>query len=256
LKRFFIHLSFNGHNYHGWQKQDNAESLQGIISHALGILLGQPTEVTGAGRTDTGVHARNYFAHFDIISKELKFTSEELVFKLTSFLPDDIAIQHIFEVKPKVHARYSAVSRTYCYYISRNKNPFNHKFSYYIYGFLDVDKMNRAASLLLGNDDFKSFCKTGSGNVSTICKVTHAKWEEINDMLVFTITANRFLRNMVRAIVGTLIDVGKGKITLDDFKEIIQSKNRSDAGFSVPAFALFLENIEYPPNIFLHKNKF
>jgi tRNA pseudouridine38-40 synthase len=251
LRRFFIHLSFNGTNYHGWQMQDNAESVQAVINRALSLILGIKTDIVGAGRTDTGVHARYYIAHFDIAAGELKYTLEDLLFKLNNFLPSDIAIHNIYEVKPDVHARYTAVSRTYSYYITRNKNPFQQEFAYYLYGSIDIVKMNQAATVLLENDDFKAFSKSGSDNNSTLCKVSYAHWEEKNGILVFTITANRFLRNMVRAIVGTLLDVGKEKIDLNEFKEIIKGKNRSDAGYSVPACGLFLEKIEYPKDIYL-----
>lgn len=251
LQRFFIHLSFKGTNYHGWQFQENADTVQSRINNALSLILGIKIDIVGAGRTDTGVHAKYYIAHFDIDSINLKFTPKELTFKLNNFLPPDIAIHQIIEVKPEVHARFSATSRTYCYYISRNKSPFNNEFAYYIYGKLEIEKMNQAASLLLNNDDFKAFSKSGSDNISTLCKVSYAKWEEKDNMLVFTITANRFLRNMVRAIVGTLIDVGKDKVSIAKFEQIIESKNRSDAGFSVPACGLFLEKIDYPNDIYI-----
>jgi len=251
LRRFFIHLSYNGTNYHGWQVQENAATVQSVINNALSLILGVNTDVVGAGRTDTGVHARYFVAHFNIESKNLKYQPEELKFKLNSFLPIDIAIHNIYEVKPNVHARYTAISRTYSYYLTRVRNPFLNEFAYYLYGNLNIVKMNHAALLLLANDDFKVFTKTGSENTSTLCKVSYAGWKERDDMLVFTITANRFLRNMVRAIVGTLIDVGNGKINLSEFKKIIKSKKRSDAGFSVPACGLFLEKIDYPENIYI-----
>lgn len=251
LKRFFITLSFKGSEYHGWQIQKNAQSVQSTLNSALSLILQTKIEVIGAGRTDTGVHAKFFVAHFDIQSKKFIFSYEDLIFKLNNFLPYDIAVHNIFEVKTDAHARFSAISRTYCYYISRNKNPFKNDFTYYLYGKLDVNKMNQAAALLLENKDFVSFSKSGSDNSSTLCDVTYAKWEEKNDMLIFTITANRFLRNMVRSIVGTLIDVGKGKVNITEFKKIINSKNRSNAGFSVPACGLFLENISYPDNIYL-----
>jgi len=251
LRRFFIYLSFKGSNYHGWQIQNNAVSVQSMVNNALSLILQTKIEVVGAGRTDTGVHAKNYVAHFDIASDKFVFKPKDLIFKLNNFLPLDIAIHHIIEVKTELHARFSATSRTYCYYISRNKSPFNNDFAYYVYGKLEIEKMNQAASLLLNNDDFKAFSKSGSDNISTLCKVSYAKWEEKEEMLVFTITANRFLRNMVRAIVGTLIDVGKDKVSIAKFKQIIESKNRSDAGFSVPACGLFLEKIDYPNDIFI-----
>jgi tRNA pseudouridine38-40 synthase len=249
FKRYFIELSFDGSHYHGWQMQENAESVQAVITNALNCILGIDTEITGAGRTDTGVHARNYIAHFDIGQKKLKYPPEKLLFKLNSFLPPDIVIHNIYEVRPDVHARFSAVSRTYRYYISRTKDPFSSEFASYIYGALDIKKMNQAAKILLKTSDFMAFSKSGSDNKSTICNVTQAFWEEKDNMIVFTITANRFLRNMVRAIVGTLTEVGKEKITLDGFKKIIESKNRSDAGTSVPACGLFLEKIDYPGDI-------
>ncbi len=249
MRRFFIHLSFNGENYHGWQFQENADTVQSRINNALSVLLNKNIDIVGAGRTDTGVHARYYIAHFDIETEKLKYSIETLVFKLNNFLPPDISIHRIFEVKPDIHARFSAVSRTYCYYISRNKDPFNNNFSYYVYGDLNIEKMNQASTVLLNIENFKAFSKSGSGNTSSLCKVSYARWEEKENTLIFTITANRFLRNMVRAIVGTLIDVGREKVSQDEFLKIIESENRSDAGYSVPACGLFLEKIDYPDEI-------
>jgi len=249
--RYFIKLSYNGANYHGWQEQDNSITVQQKINEALSKLLGEEINTIGAGRTDTGVHAKEFYAHFDFSKTLDELEIKQLSFKLNRFLPFDIAINSFIAVKENAHARFDAISRTYQYFVSKTKTPFNKDFSYYVYGKLDIEKMNKAAETLFEYDDFSSFSKSGTQVKTNICKIYHAKWE-INDegLLVFTIKADRFLRNMVRAIVGTLLDVGKEKININDFRNIIENKNRSDAGFSVPAHALFLTIIEYPDNIF------
>lgn len=243
MKRFFIQLAFNGKNYHGWQLQENAHSVQAEINEKLSLLLGGPINVVGCGRTDTGVHAREYFAHFEI--EEVTFKTAELASKMNNFLPNDIAVQNIFEVKPGMHARFSATSRTYRYYISKKKNPFLKEQSYFFHVPLKVAEMKRASQYLLDFTDFSSFSKLHSQTNNNNCKVSFAGWEETGEMLIFTITADRFLRNMVRAIVGTMLEVGKGKIKASEIKNIIEMKNRSEAGFSVPAEGLFLEKVEY-----------
>ncbi|MCF8299202.1 MAG: tRNA pseudouridine(38-40) synthase TruA [Saprospiraceae bacterium] len=248
--RYFIQLSYNGANYHGWQLQDNSISVQQVLNEAISLLLNSNISITGVGRTDTGVHAKEFYAHFDYenINEE---QSKQLVYKLNKFLPNDISIKKIVPVKNDANARFDAISRTYKYYISLNKNPFFDLLSYYLYGELDVDKMNEAAKVLFDYNDFTSFSKTGTQVKTNNCKIYHAAWEQNDEMLVFTIKADRFLRNMVRAIVGTLLDIGRGKIDILEFRNIIESKNRSDAGYSVPAKALFLTKIEYPDSIFL-----
>jgi len=248
--RYFIKLAYNGTNYHGWQVQENALSIQQVIEDGLSLKLGHHIKVVGAGRTDTGVHAEEFYAHFDMNEKGIE-NREKLVFNLNSYFPDDISILDIFLVKPEVHARFSALSRTYEYRISRIKNPFLQEFTYYYTADLNLELMNQGANILIEYEDFTSFSKLHTQVKTNNCKMIYAKWEMKNDLLVFTVTADRFLRNMVRAIVGTLLDLGKNRIDLDGLRTIIENKNRSDAGFSVPAKGLFLTNIQYPPDIFV-----
>ena len=244
--RYFIKLAYNGKNYHGWQMQDNAITIQSVINDALSKLLEEEINVTGCGRTDTGVHAKEFYAHFDIKEILNKNDRDNIVFKLNNFLDDSIAIFDIFPVKPNAHARFDAISRTYQYFIIRQKDPFEYDFSYYVYGDINIDLMNKGAKILFEYEDFTSFSKLHSDVKTNNCKILDTKWIEKGDKLIFTITADRFLRNMVRAIVGTLLDIGKKKISLTDFRKIIESKNRCDAGYSVPAKGLFLTKIEYP----------
>ncbi|MCF8338656.1 MAG: tRNA pseudouridine(38-40) synthase TruA [Bacteroidales bacterium] len=249
--RYFIKLAFNGKNYHGWQVQPNAETIQGMMNHAMRLILREDVNLVGAGRTDTGVHAREFFAHFET-KQPLGDTNEldHLAFKLNNFLPKDIAVYRIFPVGPKVHARFDATARTYKYYISRIKNPFRYDTSYYFYGELNMERMNEAARILFSYQDFSSFSKTNTQNDNNLCDLYHALWEEDDDMFVFTIRANRFLRNMVRSIVGTLLDIGQGKLEVLELHRIIQQQNRSSAGFSAPARGLFLHKIAYPDELF------
>jgi tRNA pseudouridine38-40 synthase len=246
-QRYFIKLAYNGTNYHGWQRQENALTIQEVIETGLSLKLGEDIRVMGAGRTDTGVHAEEFFAHFD--HNDMNGKLEQLVYSLNAYFPADIVICDIFKVKPDMHARFSAISRTYEYRISRLKDPFNHEFVYHYSADLDIDLINRGAEILFDYEDFTSFSKLHTQVRTNNCKMIHAKWEMRNDLLVFTITADRFLRNMVRAIVGTLLDLGKHKIDLSELRKIIENKNRSDAGFSVPAKGLFLTAIEYPGDI-------
>jgi len=245
--RYFLELSYAGTNYHGWQAQPNAVTVQETIEHALGLLLRNPIKITGAGRTDTGVHARQMFAHFDV---EKPINPDDLTYKLNSFLPPDIAIHKTYPVKDTAHARFDAVARSYQYFIHRYKDPFLTETSWYLAKDLDVDLMNQAAKILMQYKDFKSFSKTHTDVKTYICDMRQAAWKVIDNQLVFYITANRFLRNMVRAIVGTLVDVGLRKISRDELIQIIESRDRSNAGFSVPAKGLFLTEIVYPPQIF------
>ncbi len=245
MARFFLKLAYDGTNYHGWQVQENAHTVQAELEEKIGLMLGVKTPVTGCGRTDTGVHAREFYAHFD--SEKMPFEPKDFIYKLNRFLPADIAIFDLFEVNPEMHTRFSAVSRTYKYYINTRKDPFNTKYSYYFNGDLDIAAMNHAAKYIAEYDDFTSFSKLHTQTATNICKISEATWEVFDDgRLVFTITADRFLRNMVRAVVGTLIEVGKKRITPEDVKSIIEAKDRSKAGFSVPANGLFLEKIKYP----------
>ena len=243
MKRYFLHLSYDGTNYHGWQVQPNGNSIQAEINRAVSILCGVETEVTGAGRTDAGVHARQMVAHFDT---EKEFSDPtDAVYKLNRMLPQDISILSLQEVSADMHARFSATSRTYRYYIHTARDPFLRHYSWRIPFTLDVNLMNEAASHLLHYTDFTSFSKLHTDVKTNDCTITRAEWITTDDTLVFTITANRFLRNMVRAIVGTLVDVGRGQLSVDDFCNIIERRNRQDAGMSVPANALFLEEITY-----------
>jgi tRNA pseudouridine38-40 synthase len=250
MERYFIKLSYDGTNYHGWQSQDNAHTVQAEIENSLSVLLKENILITGAGRTDAGVHAKEYFAHFDVEVAFNKESIDDLVYRMNSILPSDISILNIFPVKNDIHARFTALSRTYRYYICQSKDPFHNNYAWRVFGDINVNAMNDAANSLFDYIDFTSFSKLHSDVKTNNCKIMLAQWTEENDLLVFTITADRFLRNMVRAIVGTLIDVGKGKISLAEFKKIIENKDRSDAGYSVPAKALFLEKIKYPEDIF------
>lgn len=247
LKRYFLYFSYKGTNYHGWQKQNNAHTVQAELEKALYTILREEIPVTGAGRTDAGVHAKYMVAHFDFSDRI--DDKDKFVGRLNRVLPADIAVTKIIEVNSDAHARFDAISRTYKYYISLKKNPFSPELYTSINFKLDIDLMNKAASLLLDTSDFASFCKLHSNNKNTLSTVIYAKWEENENSLVFTTTANRFLRDMVRSIVGTLIDVGRGKISIDDFQNIINLKDRREAGMSAPANGLFLEKIEYPETI-------
>lgn len=243
--RYFIELSYNGKAYHGWQIQPNAISVQEVLETALSTVLQSKISIMGAGRTDAGVHASQMFAHFDYE----QVLEDNLVFKLNSFLPDDIAIHTIFQVHKDTHARFDALSRTYKYKISIKKNVFNSDFAYAYYNRLDVDVMNEACKMLLHYKDFQCFSKVHTDVKTYHCNIMFAQWSSKEDQLIFTITADRFLRNMVRAIVGTMINIGLNKINLEDLHRIIESKDRGEAGFSVPAHGLYLTTIEYPNTI-------
>ena len=249
--RYFITLSYDGTRYHGWQVQPNGISVQGELQRALSLILRQDIQVTGAGRTDTGVHARMMVAHFDLNSQISNLNSQfsilsQLAYKLNRLLPCDIAIQKIEPVSDNLHARFSATSRTYRYFIHTCKSPFLRHYSWQTHYALDFPLMNEAAAMLLEYDDFGAFCKSHADVKTTLCKITHAQWHQTSDSeWFFEITANRFLRNMVRAVVGTLIDVGRHRLSLDDFRKVIEGKRRTEAGESMPANALFLENINY-----------
>ena len=243
IMRYLIRLSFNGKNYHGWQKQLNAHAVQSELELKLSLLLGSNIETLGCGRTDTGVHARQYFAHFDC-EKELE--TDRVVYKLNQMLPKDIAIQSVQRVSDDFNARFYADYRVYEYWIVQSADPFLTDFAWYQYGEMDLEKMNAAAALLLAHKDFECFSKVHTDVKTFICDVIHAQWKAEGDKLIFTIKANRFLRNMVRAIVGTLVEVGRNKITLDDFRKILESKSRSEAGHSVPAQGLYLVEVHYP----------
>ena len=242
-------MSYNGGAYHGWQIQPNAVTVQETIQDALSKLLNTELSITGAGRTDTGVHASQMFAHFDI---DETIDTEKLAYKLNSFLPKDIAIQSIFQVNNDAHTRFHAIKRSYDYKIVLKKDVFQFDYAYYMHQNLDVDKMNEAASILPEYKDFQCFSKSNTDVKTYNCKIEYAQWKLEDDMLIFTISADRFLRNMVRAIVGTLVTIGLGKLEVDDMHKIIASKNRGEAGFSVPAKGLYLTEVLYPENIKLN----
>ena len=243
--RYFITLSYDGTHYHGWQVQPNGTSVQEKLQWALStILRQQDIQVTGAGRTDAGVHARMMVAHFDV--ETMNFELQDLTYKLNRLLPQDIAIQKIEPVSDGMHARFSATSRTYHYYIHTVKDPFLRAYSCELHYPLDFQRMNEAAAILMTYDDFGAFCKAHADVKTTLCHITVAQWHQTSTTSwYFEITANRFLRNMVRAVVGTLIDVGRGRLSLDDFRKVIEGKRRTEAGESMPANALFLEEVKY-----------
>jgi tRNA pseudouridine38-40 synthase len=249
LQRYFLQLSFKGTPFNGWQKQQNAPSVQEAVEKGLSLILRNQIEIVGAGRTDTGVHARYYIAHFD--SPKMIGHPSDFIYHLNQVLPYEISVQKIMPVIPEAHARFDAISRTYCYQITLVKDPFGNDLSYYLSIPPDFSALNNASAQLLNFKDFTSFCKLHSDNKTNICNIYEAYWQKLDDMLVFTIKADRFLRNMVRAIVGTVLEVGKGKLSVDDFKNIIASKDRSKASTSAPARGLHLINIQYNGNLFL-----
>jgi tRNA pseudouridine38-40 synthase len=240
--RYFIKFSYNGTHYHGWQSQPNAASVQETLGKSLSVILNSDVNLMGAGRTDTGVHAKIMFAHFDF---EKEFDYKSTIHKLNSYLPKDIAVFDIMPVHDSAHARFDATKRTYEYHMNTVKDVFFNEMSWYYKPVLDIDLMNKAAALLLTHTDFQCFTKVNTEVFTFNCNITTAYWKQKNNSLIFTISADRFLRNMVRAIVGTLLKVGLHKITLEDFNTIIENKNRSEAGFSVPAHGLYLTEIEY-----------
>ncbi|KAA2218312.1 tRNA pseudouridine(38-40) synthase TruA [Maribacter flavus] len=248
--RYFIQFSYFGKKYHGWQNQPNAITVQEVLEGVVSKLLRSPVEIVGAGRTDTGVHAREMFGHFDF---EPIADIENLVYRINAFLPGDIAVQGIFPVQDDTHARFHAISRSYEYWVCQKKDPFYKDTAFFVKKPLNLDLMNTAAELLLGKQDFECFSKSKTDVKTYFCDVRTAYWEQEGDKLVFKITADRFLRNMVRAIVGTLLDVGHGKYPPKHVKAILKSKDRSEAGVSVPAKGLYLTSITYPKNIFKHE---
>ncbi|MFC2739191.1 MAG: tRNA pseudouridine(38-40) synthase TruA [Prevotella sp.] len=242
-RRYFIRISFDGTHYHGWQIQPNGISVQEKLQQCLSTILRQTIEIIGAGRTDTGVHARTMVCHIDYTGK---LDCKQTCFRLNRILPADISCNNIEEVSCDLHARFSATSRTYRYFIHTRKIPFSRYYSVEMTYPLNFETMNEAAAYLLSITDFKAFCKAGADNKTTLCHVTTAQWvEQDNGNWYFEITANRFLRNMVRAIVGTLIDVGRNRLSIDEFKNIVEHGSRSDSGESMPARGLFLWNITY-----------
>lgn len=244
--RYFIKLAFNGTHFYGWQIQPRHKSVQEVLETTLSTLLKETIKIVGCGRTDSGVHTKEYYAHFDFVEMLTENDLQLLIYQSNSILPQEIVIYNIFQVDADLHARFDALSRTYRYYVTRQKEAFNFPFCYFIPQKLNIERMNEAAQLLLQTDDFTSFSKLHTQTNNNICKVSEAFWKEKGELLIFTITADRFLRNMVRAIVGTLLEVGREQITIAEFQKIIDSKNRCKAGYSVPAKALFLEKVRYP----------
>lgn len=243
MQRYFIYFSYDGTNYHGWQIQPNGNSVQAELQKALSVILRKPMEVVGAGRTDAGVHARMMVAHFDV---DEMIDCAQMTYRLNRMLPRDMAAIKIVPVTDDMHARFSAKSRTYHYYVHSMRDPFARAYSCELHWDLDFTKMNEAASHLLDAEDFGAFCKSHADVKTTLCNVTEAQWVQTSPSTwYFTITANRFLRNMVRAVVGTLIEVGRNRISIEEFDTIVAGKKRTAAGESMPGNALFLENIEY-----------
>jgi len=248
MPRFFLNLSYNGAQFHGWQKQNNAVTVQETIEEALSTLFQEKTEIVGAGRTDTGVHAREMVAHFEV---EKEFDEDQLVYQLNSLVGSEIAIHKLRRVSKDAHARFDASGRTYHYHLLKKKDPFLKDLAYHHFKELDFYNMNLAAKFLLGQQDFSSFSRSNTQTKTNICTIELAEWKEMEDQWVFEIKADRFLRNMVRAIVGTLIEIGEGKREVEELKEIIEKKDRGFAGVSAPAHGLYLQQIDYSDSIYL-----
>lgn len=253
MRRYFIYLGYNGRNYNGWQTQPNGVTVQQTLEEALATFLRKPVPIVGAGRTDAGVHARMMVAHFDWEEEieDLAFLAD----KLNRILPKDIAIYRIVPVRADAHARFDATSRTYKYYLTDKKNPFNQDWTYRTYVALDFDAMNAACDILFDYIDFTSFSKLHTDAKTNNCRILQAGWAREGDVWVFTIRADRFLRNMVRAIVGTLLEVGRKRMTLDGFRRVIEAKDRCQAGTSVPGHALFLVDVSYPEELFIDRKQ-
>lgn len=243
--RYFVQLSYFGKNYHGWQIQPNATSVQESLNGTLSTICNAEVYVVGAGRTDTGVHAREMWAHFDVENP----LPENILNRVNRFLSPDIAVQQFVQVEDDAHARFDATARSYQYHIVRHKNPFLKDLAWFCPYELDVDKMNAAAQLLFDHTDFTSFSRSKTQTKTNNCKILHAHWEEAGEELVFHISADRFLRNMVRAVVGTLVNIGRGKQPIESLNDIVAAKDRSLAGDSAPAHGLFLTRVEYPKHI-------
>ncbi len=251
MTRYFLELAYNGLRYHGWQIQPNAITVQQVLNDCISKILREEINVVGCGRTDTGVHASYFVAHFDCTIENID--GNRFCHKINRFLPKDIAVFSLQKVEEDAHSRFSAKSRTYEYLLITQKSPFIFDYALLISYELDFQKMNEAAAALCNYVDFTSFSKLHTDVKTNNCKVTYAQWEWKNNKWIFTITADRFLRNMVRAIVGTLFEVGKGKLTVNEFKRIIEQKERSKAGTSAPAHALYLVDIVYPESDFIPK---
>lgn len=244
--RYFIHFSYDGTAYHGWQVQPGAITVQECLQQALATLMRRPVEVVGAGRTDAGVHARHMVAHLDIEENLTDEDMHQLAYRLNKILPRDIAVQRVEAVAEEMHARFSATARTYHYFVHLHKDPFLRSYSWQLFGEIDFERMNEAAATLTEYEDFTSFSKVNTDTKTNLCHIHYARWEELTPgVWRFEIKANRFLRNMVRAIVGTLIEVGRGRMSVDDFRQVVEKKDRCQAGESVPGHALFLVQVDY-----------
>ncbi len=259
MQRYFIYLAYDGTNYHGWQIQPNGISVQEVLQDALATLMRRPVPVTGAGRTDTGVHARLMVAHFDFEYEgepERRIDGAWMTDKLNRLLPPDVSVSKVVPVSTEAHARFSARARTYHYYIHFAKSPFLRAYSCRLFRMLDFERMNEAAATLFDYTDFTSFSKVNTDTKTNNCRIMKAGWEEMAPgEWRFEIQADRFLRNMVRAIVGTLVEVGRGRLTVDGFREVIEGKNRCGAGESMPGNALFLVDVDYPSECFELENE-
>jgi len=248
--RFLVQLSYNGTGFHGWQRQNNAPSIQQEIEEKFSTVFQTEIAIVGCGRTDTGVHASQYFAHFEF---DTEFNLKDLAHKLNSMLPVGIAIQGVSPITDDGHARFSATKRSYEYRITKVKDPFAADLAYRFNIPLNIELMNKACAMMLGEKDFGCFCKANTDNYTNLCNVSEAKWTEKDQMLIFNISANRFLRNMVRAIVGTMLEIGQGRMSLEEFQTVLDSKDRTYAGPSVPPHGLYLTAVQYPSEIFLPK---
>jgi tRNA pseudouridine38-40 synthase len=252
MARYFLTLSYNGRDFNGWQTQENTpNTIEQVLEEKLSMLLREPIDLIGCGRTDAGVNAKNYIAHFDSHYSDLISNKDHWIYKINTVLPQSISIQNIQKVKDEIHARFYATERIYYYYLNQKKDPFKDPFSWYVYGELDFERMNTAAACLLDYTDYTSFSKVHSQSKTNNCKITKAVWQKSGTYeWRFTICADRFLRGMVRAIVGTLVMVGKHKISVDDFKKIIEAKDRQVAGNNAPPTGLFLVGIKYPKDVY------
>lgn len=246
--RYFLEIAYKGTNYFGWQRQPNELSVQQVVEDCLSTFLRQEIAIVGAGRTDSGVHAKQMFAHFDVEPIE---DVGNFIFRMNSFLPKDIVIKNIYEVGAEAHARFDALERTYEYKVVIGKDPFMQDTAFQVNQKPNIEMMNQAAKMLLNHSDFQCFSKSKTDVKTYICSVKEAFWKKDGNKLIFTIKADRFLRNMVRAIVGTLLDIGHGKKTIEDLERILNSKNRSMAGASVPGHGLYLVRVQYPKELFL-----
>lgn len=246
--RFFFEVAYNGKNYNGWQSQKNGIGIQAVLEDSLSKLLQQKVDIVGSGRTDAGVHCEQQFFHTDINEA----LPANFLIRVNSFLPQDICIRSIRSVKADASARYDAIERSYRYQITRRKDPFNAGYAWHFFKKIDLKTMNATAALLLGEQDFECFSKVKTDVNHFVCDIKRAEWVEEGNMLLFYISANRFLRGMVRAIVGTLLDVGTGKIDAEQFESIIKSRDRKQAGANVPACGLFLTQVKYPEEVFVN----